>query len=251
MIIKEIKNKIDIISNINKLTNTLSMISLSKMKKYLKIILILNNLFNNINFFFNYIKIENKFLFCLIIISTNKGLCGSINNEIIKKTINLLKLNNNIDFFIVGKKAYDYFFKKNFLIKNLFLFKDNENIENIKFPINIINNLLKYKNITFIFNKIINNNIKVLKINLYEYKNINYISKFNFNKKKFLIFYFNFFLKYTIMNNIFCELKSRMITMKSASDNSKKILKEMKILKNKIRQFKVTQDMLEIINGSL
>ncbi len=41
-----------------------------------------------------------------------------------------------------------------------------------------------------------------------------------------------------------------MITMKSAADSSKKIIKNMNIIKNKIRQFKVTQEMLEIINGS-
>ncbi|MBY0585330.1 F0F1 ATP synthase subunit gamma, partial [Candidatus Carsonella ruddii] len=69
------------------------------------------------------------------------------------------------------------------------------------------------------------------------------------NLKDILNNYINFTLNYLYTENYFSELKLRMITMKSASDSSKKIIKNMNTIKNKIRQFKVTQEMLEIINS--
>nr|AAK17110.1 ATP synthase gamma subunit [Candidatus Carsonella ruddii] len=250
MIIKEINSKIKITTNIDKLTNTLSMISLSKMNKYI-------NLINNLD----YINIELKKIleymiiniksnvFCLIIITSNKGLCGNLNNEIIKYSLNYIKNNKNLDLILIGKKGIDFFNKKNFYIKEKIIFKDNE-LKNLVFNNKILNDLKKYENIFFISSKIIKNNVKIIKTDLYLKKKYNYLIKHNFNYDCFLKNFYNYNLKCLYLNNLFCELKSRMITMKSAADNSKKIIKDMKLIKNKIRQFKVTQDMLEIINGS-
>nr|AAK55914.1 ATP synthase gamma subunit [Candidatus Carsonella ruddii] len=251
MIIKEINSKIKIITNINKLTNTLSMISLSKMNKYLNLIVNLNNI--NIEFkkilehIFINIKSNN---FCLIIITSNKGLCGNLNNEIIKYSLNYIKNNKNLDLILIGKKGIDFFNKKNIFFKEKIIFKDNELVKNLVFCDKILNSFKKYENIFFISSKLFKNNIKVIKTNLYEKKKKNYLIKHNFDYDFFLKNFYNYNLKYLYLNNLFCELKSRMITMKLAADNSKTIIKEMKLIKNKIRQFKVTQDMLEIINGS-
>ncbi|AFP84235.1 F0F1 ATP synthase subunit gamma [Candidatus Carsonella ruddii] len=251
MIVKEINNKIKIITNINKLTNTLSMISLSKMNKYTSLLINLNIInveFKKIlEYIFKNIK-TNKF--CLIVITSNKGLCGNLNNEIIKYTLNYIKNNKNLDLILIGKKGIDFFDKKNIFIKKKIIFKDNELFKNILFCDEIFNCFKKYENIFFISSKIIKNNIKIVKTDLYIKKKYNYIIKHNFNYEIFLKNFYNYNLKYLYINNLFCELKSRMLTMKSAADNSKKLIKDMKLIKNKIRQFKITQEMLEIINGS-
>nr|AAK52427.1 ATP synthase gamma-subunit [Candidatus Carsonella ruddii] len=250
MNIKEIKNKINILSNINKLTNTLSMISMSKINKYSKYLFYLNLLYKEnyiiFNELFEFKKLKNS---CCIIITTDKGLCGNINNEIIKKTLNFIKNNKNIDINIIGKKGYEFFKKKKIIIKNFINY--NNNPLEILFPKEILKSLRFYKYIYYISACYIKNNIKILKnniINLNKKNNINFVK---INYYFFLNNYFNNSLKYYYNENYYCELKSRMITMKSASDNSNKIIKYMKILKNKIRQFKVTTDMLEIINGNL
>nr|AAK55875.1 ATP synthase gamma subunit [Candidatus Carsonella ruddii] len=249
MIDKELRNKINIISNINKLTNTLSMISMSKMNKYNKYLTLLKELIDESKDVFNLLKNKkNNSIYCCIIITSNKGLCGNINNEIIKKSLNFIK-NNNCDIILIGKKSIEFFEKKNIFIKEKIIFKDNENISNIFFSNNILNYLNNYKNIYFFSSKCINNNIKIANTKVFEEVKFKNYEIFNFNIKKYKENFLNNFLKKILIENIFCELKSRMITMKSAADNSKKLVKKMKIIKNKIRQFKVTQNMLEIING--
>nr|AAK55863.1 ATP synthase gamma subunit [Candidatus Carsonella ruddii] len=248
MIIKEIKTKIKIVSNINKLSNTMSMISMSKMNKYQKFLNILNNLFEESRYIYSFIYNYKNNKNCLFVITSNKGLCGSFNNEIIKKTLNYIK-NNFLDLFLIGKKGIEFFSKKNIKFRDKIFFSDNEKICNIFFDYNIIEKILNYKNIIFINSKY-ENKIKICKNNLLiKIKKI-FFEIFNFNKLNFIKKFYNYSLKNFFIENFYCELKSRMITMKSASDNSKKILKNMKIIKNKIRQFKVTQEMLEIINGS-
>nr|AAK55866.1 ATP synthase gamma subunit [Candidatus Carsonella ruddii] len=248
MIIKEIKTKIKVVTNINKLTNTLSMISMSKMNKYYKFLFILNQLFKESRFIYFLIYKKRSNLNCLVIITSNKGLCGNINNEILKKSINFIK-NNLIDIFLIGKKSIEFFIKKNIFVKDKIIFKENEKIFNIFFNDNIIKRFINYKNIFFINSKF-DNKIKICKTNLLITEKKSFYEKFNFDNYNFFKKFFNYSLKNFFIENFFCELKSRMITMKSASDNSKKILKNMKISKNKVRQFKVTQEMLEIINGS-
>nr|AAK55857.1 ATP synthase gamma subunit [Candidatus Carsonella ruddii] len=248
MNIRDIKYKINILFNINKLTNTMSMISFSKLTKFDKNYKILNNLYlETKNIFLEIYNYKKKKNFCIILITTNKGYCGNINNEIYKNFFKLIKNNNNLDIILIGKKGIDFFSKKNIFFKNKFFFNEKDNII---FNEKNLQDLKQYENIFFLSTKFINNEFKTIKTNFYEKKKKNFFEKFlNFNE----IFskYFNYTFKYLYNQNYLCELKLRMITMKSAADNSKKIIKFMHILKNKIRQYKVTQEMLEIINGIL
>nr|AAK55923.1 ATP synthase gamma subunit [Candidatus Carsonella ruddii] len=248
MNIRNIKYKINILFNVNKLTNTMSMISFSKMNKFNKNINILNNLYlETKKIIFEIYNLKKNNYFCCILITTNKGFCGSINNESIRFLLKFLKNNKNLDIILIGKKSIDFFNKKNINIKKKFLF--NEKI-NIIFDLNTLNFIKKYKNVFFISNKNINNNIKLIKTDLFFNKKKNFFEKKNINFDNLINKYINITLKYLYNENYFCELKLRMITMKAAADNSKKIIKNMNLIKNKIRQFKVTQEMLEIINSS-
>nr|AAK55884.1 ATP synthase gamma subunit [Candidatus Carsonella ruddii] len=248
MNIRDIKYKINVLFNINKLTNTMSMISFSKMNKFHKKFIILKYLYLETKKIINevYLLNLNYKKNCCILITTNKGFCGSINNESIKYCLKFLKNNKNLDIIIIGKKSIDFFKKKNINIKKKIFFNEKNEIEFDNITLNFLKN---YNNIFFISNKIIKNQIKTIKTNLFEKNKKNFYEK-NINYKKLFKKYLNDSLNYLFNENYFCELKLRMITMKSASDNSNKIIKSMKILKNKIRQFKVTQDMLEIINGN-
>ncbi|MFI4883874.1 MAG: F0F1 ATP synthase subunit gamma [Candidatus Carsonella ruddii] len=246
MNIKNIKNKISILSNINKLTNTMSMISFSKMKKISDKCIYLKKLYlESKEIFLDVYNFKKKNIYCCILITTNKGFCGNINNESIKYFLKFIKNNKNIDLIIIGKKGIDFFKKKNLLFKEKIIFN-----KNVFFNINFVKKKLFYKDIIFFSSKLFNNNIKTIKTNLFELKfNKKKIYQFKkINKINIYFIYINFILNYLYFENYLSELKNRMLIMKSAYDNSKKIIKNMIIIKNKIRQFKVTQEMLEIIN---
>ncbi|MBY0585450.1 F0F1 ATP synthase subunit gamma, partial [Candidatus Carsonella ruddii] len=175
MNIRNITNKIHILFNINKLTNTMSMISFSKMKKILKKCLILNKLYlETKKIIFEIYNFKKNNIFCCILITTNKGFCGNINNEVIKFSLKFLKNNKNLDLIIIGKKAIDFFNKKNILIKKKIIFNEKKNVY---FSKDILNTLNFYENIFFISSKIINNNVKIIKTNLYEKTKKNFYEK--------------------------------------------------------------------------
>nr|AAK55920.1 ATP synthase gamma subunit [Candidatus Carsonella ruddii] len=246
MNIRDIKCKIHILFNVNKLTNTMSMISFSKMNKFHKKCLILHNLYlETKKIILEIYNFKKNNLFCCILITTNKGYCGNMNSELIKYFLKFIKSNKNLDIIIIGKKAIDFFNKKNIYIKKKIIFNEKEEIF---FPNEILDFLKLYKNIFFISSKLINNSSKIIKTDLFVEKKKNFFEK-KVNENDLINNYINYTLNYLYNESYFCELKLRMITMKSAADNSLKIIKSMNIIKNKIRQYRVTQEMLEIING--
>ena len=53
-----------------------------------------------------------------------------------------------------------------------------------------------------------------------------------------------------VIENIACEQAARMIAMKNATDNANDIIDELKLLYNKARQAAITQELAEIIGGA-
>lgn len=137
MELKEIKRKIDSVRNIWKLTGALETLSALKMKKAQKIALlsrpfaektaeILSMLENNLgkeddrSVFFNKSKV-NKVL--LLILASDRGFCGSFNQNILKfseKLIKEIKKDREVELLPVGKKAAAYFRDKGYDIKRHF-----------------------------------------------------------------------------------------------------------------------------------
>ena len=54
----------------------------------------------------------------------------------------------------------------------------------------------------------------------------------------------------TVVENIACEQASRMVAMKSSSDNAADLIGELQIIYNKNRQAAITQEISEIISGA-
>ena len=53
-----------------------------------------------------------------------------------------------------------------------------------------------------------------------------------------------------LLENIACEQASRMISMKSASDNAGEMIDSLKLSYNKARQASITQELSEIVAGA-
>lgn len=53
-----------------------------------------------------------------------------------------------------------------------------------------------------------------------------------------------------VIENIACEMSARMIAMKSASDNAGDLIKELRLAYNKARQASITQEISEIVGGA-
>ncbi len=62
----------------------------------------------------------------LIIVTSDRGLCGSFNTNIIRRAEAYLKQNDFNDVICLGKKSYSYFKKRNYTILNSYLNLFNE-----------------------------------------------------------------------------------------------------------------------------
>lgn len=117
---KEIKRRIKSVKNTKKITKAMELVSASKMKRAISATLasrlyaeyswevltsIATNIKDSTNSLFKEREVKN---ILFILITSNRGLCGAYNAQVIKKAISLLKLeekNTNIDFITIGKKG--------------------------------------------------------------------------------------------------------------------------------------------------
>jgi F-type H+-transporting ATPase subunit gamma len=54
----------------------------------------------------------------------------------------------------------------------------------------------------------------------------------------------------SVAENIACEQSARMVAMKAASDNAKKLIAELQLIYNKTRQAGITKEISEIVGGA-
>ena len=135
--LKEIRNRISSVSSTMKITSAMKMVSAAKLKKAQDAIVamrpysnkltgILQDLSSSIdsdNIFIQNRETNKKLIVC---ITSNRGLCGGFNSNIIKECIGLVKKQNNGEttFFCLGKKGDDILSKKHSVVlKNNEIFK--------------------------------------------------------------------------------------------------------------------------------
>ncbi|CAL4041839.1 ATP synthase gamma chain [Buchnera aphidicola (Tetraneura ulmi)] len=280
---KEIRDKINAISNTQKITQAMEMVAVSKMRK-IKIKMIDSfHYLENIKKVVNNIILEKKLGFKhsylekrkikkvgIIVVSTNRGLCGSLNNNLFKKILLKIEelLKNEIDYelIIFGLKGWNFF--SDYHNKIIFYSDDvSERFNLIKIKRFIKKFLNSYNSklideIYISYNHFKNSMIYVPKI----VKLLPIILKKNHNKKKIWSYLyepnFNFLLDIilnkfleskiykSMLENVSSELSARMVAMRTATDNSKKSIQECRLIYNKLRQSAITQELTEIISGS-
>ncbi|QJC28798.1 ATP synthase F1 subunit gamma [Enterobacteriaceae endosymbiont of Plateumaris consimilis] len=285
--IKEIRNKIEGIKNTKKITKAMEMVTVFKIRKSQKkmfssklYLSLLNKLIKNIYLFQNNIKKKHQYIYNnkiiknigYILITTDKGLCGNFNNNLFKLLSNDIKKwkekSINIKSAVIGCKGL-FFLKKNNIqiVSQITNIKTNDiNISKIISIIKYMLNLYKKSYIDklfIVYNKYVNNVIQTPKIFQILPLSLNEINKKNIEKNNYLYepnFYtitnyilnkyiqlqiYNFFLE-----NLVGEYASRIITMKTATDNADHFIKDLQLLYNKVRQSNITQELNEIITGA-
>ncbi len=278
---KEIKNKIYSIKYVHKIIKSMEMISISKLKKFNNLLFynnkyynIIINLITNLDLIQNsnfYIKnnciINNKFLF--LIIFTDQGLCGNLNFNLIKKFLFYVNNNNinvnNVKLLLFGKKSISlikYFRNFNCDIKFInYNFQSKTNIyNNLKIISNKIINFYNkfYFDKIFIVNNYLNKN--KVKYNINQILPLNYLSekfhyfRYYYETKKYILKE-NIFFKYIsikilngILNNIVAEHFTRIFVMQGASKNSDILFNRLNIIYNKLRQYNITKEIIELVS---
>lgn len=125
MELKEIRIKIQSVSNIWKLTSALETLSALKMKKSQKIALLSRPFAKKIGHLVRHLEpmLKDKVALrkrevrdaIVAVVSSDRGFCGSFNQNILRnaeKEINALEANSRVSLFAIGKKSNAYFAKR-------------------------------------------------------------------------------------------------------------------------------------------
>ncbi|MBI4712814.1 MAG: ATP synthase F1 subunit gamma [Planctomycetes bacterium] len=143
---RKIKRKIRSVGNIKKITRAMEMVSAANLKKAQSKLLALRpyaaklqQMLNNL--MLNTESTEHPFpkravpddvaiitgasktasaRKTVIIITSNKGLCGSYNTNLLKTAVNFTQQQENLEVVSIGRKAYEYYQRRNYSIRQSF-----------------------------------------------------------------------------------------------------------------------------------
>ena len=285
---KAIKAKIKSISNIQKITSALEVVSTVKLQKvkeqadnlkhYMTEFLYILDMVDFSRIFQNTDKnTSNKQL--IVVVWTEKWLCGALNSKLFKKVYDQTKdQKENIDVFVVWKKALEFFTRTGYNIVWVLNLKDTfteADLQDLRWFLAKSIDENKYSNISIFFNYFRNTMVQIptklqlypllrenfeefaktieLEVNLTKEYNQDIIIEpseeefYDFVMKKFI----SDMVYATTLQNKAWEHASRMIAMKNAKDNSIELKKWLTISYNKQRQASVTQEISEIVSAKI
>jgi F-type H+-transporting ATPase subunit gamma len=278
--LKEIRIRIGSVSSTMQITSAMKMVSAAKLKKAQDAITAMRPYSNKLSELMQSFSgsggssdksfTENRKLEKVLIvsISSNRGLCGAFNSNIVKESL-LLKStqkfkNSKIDFITIGKKVNDALSKTENIIENHSDVFDNLNYESVsKIAENLINCFVekKYDHIEIVYNSFKNAATQLIKSEQFlpipisentGTENLDYIFEPSLESiantlipKSLKIQLFK-----ALRDSLASEHGARMTAMHKATDNASELRDELKLTYNKARQASITNEILEIVGGA-
>jgi F-type H+-transporting ATPase subunit gamma len=285
--LKEIRNRIVSVQSTQKITGAMKLVSAAKLRRAQTAIIGLRPYSNKLNEILDHLSAsiqntENLPLFTnrevqkvlLIVITSNRGLCGGFNSSIVKEVTKYVDQqygtqfeSNHVDLICIGKKGKEQLIKK-FNIVNFFdSILDKPAFTTIS---EISESLMQqftnqqYDKIEIIYNKFINPATQRIEIENYlpienivnENQIINDVVDYIFEPSKNEITevlipkILKIQLFKTILDSIASEHGARMTSMSKATDNATELLRDLKLKYNNARQASITNELNEIVGGA-
>ena len=279
--LKEIRNRISSVGSTMQITSAMKMVSAAKLKRAQDAILqmrpyanklteLLVNLSSSLDSsdggdFSSEREISNVLL---VPITSNRGLCGGFNANIIKQTLNLIRndyAGKDVSILSIGKKSSEYFKNNNYNVisthDEIFADLTYDNIAKISEDIMQSFLDLKYDKVVLIYNQFKNAATQnVMSENFLPVQSPNdenasigdYI--FEPEKKEIIQQLIPKSLKTqmfkAVLDSHASEHGARMTAMHKATDNASELKKDLTLSYNKARQAAITAEILEIVGGA-
>ncbi|PID69194.1 MAG: ATP synthase F1 subunit gamma [Flavobacteriales bacterium] len=279
--LKEIRNRITSVKSTMQITSAMKMVSASKLKKAQdaitamrpyssKLTELLQQLSSTMNEDIGGVYTRkrqiNKVL--LVVITSNRGLCGAFNSTVIKKAESLSKEKyhgRQVDILSIGKRGNDLLSKTHTILENRSDLFDDLTYENTE---KIAERLIElfvygtYEQIEIVYNQFKNAATQIITNEQFlpivppesqkEDEHIDYI--FEPSKTEIIEGLIPKSLKtqlYKAVRDSFAaEHGARMTAMHKATDNATELRDELLLTYNKARQAAITNEILEIVGGA-
>ena len=280
---KEVRTKIASIKNTQKITRAMEMVAASKMRKTKdrmqasrpyskKIGQIIKHLAQaNPEYKHPYLITRDVKRVGVIVVSSDRGLCGGLNSNLFRNTLSRLveweNANIEVDVCTIGTKASGFFnnLKVN-LVGQAIKLGDAPHLNDIIGVIKVM--LMAYEEgridqLFIISNEFVNTMVQrptveqllpIVASELDDKLKGHWDYIYEPDAKEVLDHLLNRFVESKVylglVENNACEQAARMVAMKSASDNAGNLISELQLIYNKARQAAITQEISEIVAGA-
>ena len=283
--LKEIRNRIASVGSTMQITSAMKMVSAAKLKRAQdavtklrpyagKLKEILGNLSAVADASENKLSQVNDSKSILIVaISSNRGLCGGFNNNIIKKVQHLIASDYqafDVKVLCLGKKVKDvikktpnYFINHELaIVEDIFLDLTFERTGLIATQVMSLYEQQQFSKIVVVYNSFINAASQSIEVEQFlplispipenNSNTVDYV--FEPNKQELVSVLIPKSLKIQLFKALLdsnaSEHGARMTAMHKATDNAKDLQKSLKLTYNKARQAAITNEILEIVGGA-
>lgn len=285
--LKEIRTRITSVKTTRQVTSAMKMVSAAKLKKAQDAILKIRPYASKLSELLSFLSSElednpdsiytvqrNPEKVLVVLVSSNRGLCGGFNSYISKTAISLAKKkyknqlqSGDLDFMVIGKQAAKVLRTNSIQA----ISEKNELFDDLTFDnvLEVSKAIMKdfvdgkYDRVELVYNKFINAAIQeqvseqflpVLPANVDTdcQNNVNYILEPSLENivqelipRSLAIQFYK-----ALLNSHAAEHGARMTAMHKATDNATDLINELTLTFNKARQAAITNAILEVTNGS-
>lgn len=289
--LKDIRTRIATVKSTQQVTSAMKMVSAAKLRKAQDAIIqmrpyadklneILTNVCTNLDS-----DVENKYAerkikdrILIIAITSNRGLCGGFNSNVIRKTAELLSgkfsdqsKKGKVDIIAIGKKAVDGLKSKGIKITGSYLDLYDSlsfiTVSDIAASIMESYAMGSYDHVELVYNQFKNAavqnlvNEQFLPVKIKDNKEVKsvkgklqstYIFEPGVAEIVATIIPLSLKIQFfkAILESVASEHGARMTAMHKATDNAFELIRELKLNYNKARQAAITNEILEIVSGA-
>jgi F-type H+-transporting ATPase subunit gamma len=288
--LKEVRIRIASVKSTQQITSAMKMVAASKLRKAQNSILklrpyaaklreMLQNLSGSIenSTESKYSEAREPEKILLVVIASNRGLCGAFNSNIMKATIALIGekyqtqfSRGNVSLITIGKRATEFFTKRNYkVIEHHDDFFDNLTFANISpFAEFLMQSFVnkEFDRIEIVYNQFKNAAVQKLVTEQFlpivqeqlqgsppkNQAQADYI--FEPDKETVVRELIPKTLRIqvfkAVLDSFAAEMGARMTAMQQATDNARELLRNLNISYNKARQNQITSELIEIVSGA-
>ena len=281
---KEIRTKIKSIQNTQKITRAMEMVAASKMRKAQdrmaasrpysqKMRQVIHHLaYANTEYKHPYLLERNEVKrVAYIIISTDRGLCGGLNNNLFKSVLANVRTwreqGAEVEYCTIGTKSLSFFKRlKGKIVSQTSHLGDAPALIDLIGTIKVMLDQYsegKIDRLYVAFNEFVNTMTQAPRVDqllpvtaFEEDKELKHHWDYIYEPDSkavldgLLTRYIESLVYQGVTENIACEMAARMVAMKAASDNAGNLIDELQLVYNKARQAAITQEISEIVGGA-
>ncbi len=282
---KEIRGKIKSVENTKKITKAMEMVAASKMRKaqermraarpYSEKIRIIAANLSQANPEYTHpflVKQDQAKAIGLIVVTTDKGLCGGLNTNVLRLVTNKLREAEGqgckIETVAIGNKGLGFLNRMGARVSaQVVQLGDTPHLDKLIGPVKVLLDAYqdgKLDAVYLCYTKFINTmkqepkveQLLPLTADKLEVKPENHSWDYLYEPDaqtvidELLVRYVEAQIYQGVAENMASEQSARMVAMKSASDNAGSVIGELKLIYNKTRQAAITKELSEIVAGA-